>query len=99
MARKGHRKGKVRRKGYKKCIINRMRVTKFKTQKSARKAFARAAKKCSKLARKGKHGKRKGGKKRKGKHGKRKGTRKGKCLKRARKARHGKRRCIKRSKR
>lgn len=37
------------KRGYKKCIVNTMKRTKFTTPKSARRAFTRAAKKCRKL--------------------------------------------------
>ena len=35
-------------RGYKKCIISRLRVIKFKTPKAGRKAFGRAVKMCRK---------------------------------------------------
>ena len=69
----GRRVSRVAVRGYKKCILTGMKMTKFKTAASARKAFARVTKKCKaklcvKPARKTaakrhcKYGKRKGSK-------------------------------------
>ena len=46
--RKSRRVGAAGSRGYKKCIISKLRVIKFKTPKAARKAFGRAAKMCRK---------------------------------------------------
>ena len=42
----GRRVSRVAVRGYKKCIVSGMKMTKFKTAASARKAFARVTKKC-----------------------------------------------------
>lgn len=98
--RRGHRR-RVGKRGYKKCIISKMRGMKFRTPKAARKAFSRASKKCRKVLKVGKV-RRKAHKRRRKAHKRRRKAHKRvrrRCLKRARKARRGHRRCIKRAKR
>jgi len=46
--RRSRRVGTAMGRGYKKCIISKLRAIKFKTPKAARKAFGTAAKKCRK---------------------------------------------------
>jgi hypothetical protein len=78
----GRHVSRVAVRGYKKCIVSGMKMTKFKTAASARKAFARVTKKCkAKLCVKpGRKPGRKVAGKRHCKYGRKKTGRKG-CLK------------------
>lgn len=73
-------KRRVMKPGFKKCLITKLRGSKIKTAKQARKAFSVASKKCRKIATAKPKGKRAKGKK--CKYGHRKNSTK--CLKKPR---------------